>query len=289
MTEYKSEWASKLYSMRLQSLSEVFMVDKPVIAMVHLPPLPGSPGFEGYSFEDVVEKAIEEAGILADNGVDGLIVENMWSLPYYAGSRVPLTDVVCVAVAAREVVKTVDIPVGVNLIHNGGVSTLTAAMAAGAEFIRVCLFTGGALWDVGGFDTGVAADLLRARKYLGCHGIRIFADVRKKHSVMFPGVDLEIHARWCDFYLADALIVTGSMTGVPPSIEDIYTVKRAAPERPVIVGSGVDHSNIDEFLRVADGVIVGTSLKYEGLTQNPVDPKRVKILVEKAREAREKQ
>ena len=280
-----AEWRERLDSLRLKSLREMFGVEKPIIGMVHLWPLPGAPGYTGYGMETIVERALRDAKALVEGGVDGLIVENMWDLPYYVGRDVPPETIAAQAVAAREVVKAVDVPVGVNVIHNGGRVTLAIAVAAGADFIRVCLLTGARVWDTGELDRGCAAELLRARKSLGAEHIKIFADVDKKHSVPFPGIDLATHIEWTEFYLADALIVSGKMTGAAPELEKVKRAKEVA-HRPVLLGSGTTAENIAQFLRYADGAIVGTALKVDGIAENPVDVERVKRYMEAARAAR---
>jgi hypothetical protein len=271
-----TRWVEELYGKRLKSLREIFGVEKPIIGMVHLMPLPGSPGYGEYGMNVIVDQALRDARALVEGGIDGIIVENMWDLPYYVGNKVPLEAIAAQTIAAKEVVKAVDIPVGVNVIHNGGQVTLSIAAAADAKFIRVCAYTGALVWDTGEFDHGVAADLLRLRKNLKVEHIKIFADVCKKHAVMFPGINLETHVAWTDFYLADAIIVTGKMTGVPARLREVKVAKQVAPDRPVLVGSGTNKNNITKFLKYADGAIAGTSLKEKGITQNPVSVQRVK-------------
>ena len=280
------EWAKNFYGKRLRSLEELFGVDKPIIGMVHLIPLPGAPAYEGWSMDDVIEYALRDARILVENGVNGLIVENMWDLPYYASRRIPPEEIAAHAVAAREIAKSFDVPVGITSIHNGGRIALGIAKAAGAKFIRVCLYTGALIWDTGEIDSGNAADLMRLRKALYAEDIRFFADVYKKHAVMLSGIDPEIHAIWTDFYLADALIVTGRMTGSAPDVDLVKRVKEVVGETPVIIGSGLTAENAEKLLRYADGAIVGTYFKVKGITQNPVDPARVKRLMEKVKEVR---
>jgi len=283
------EWARRFYGKRLRDLKELFGVDKPIIGMVHLMPLPGSPAYEGWDMDVIIENALRDAKALVEGGVDGLIVENMWDLPYYSGApRIPPEEIAAHAVAARAVVKEVNVPVGITVIHNGGRVALGIAKAVGAKFIRVCLYTGAAVWDTGEFDHGNAADLMRLRKLLYADDIKFFADIVKKHSVIFPGIDLRTHAIWSDFYLADALIVTGTMTGLPPSPEDVKIVKESVPHAPVIVGSGLNPENAEKLLRYADGAIVGTYFKVHGITQNPVDPERVKKLMSVVKEIRRK-
>ena len=271
---------------RLKSLADLFGAPKPVIGMVHLWPLPGAPGYSGYGMGTIIENALRDAEALVEGGVDGLIVENMWDLPYYVGREVKPEAMTAQAVAAAEVVKRVPLPVGINVIHNGGVVCLAIAVAAGARFLRVCILTGARLWDTGEFDHGCAAELMRKRKELGAEDIHIFADVDKKHSVAFPGLDLATHIEWTEFYGADALIVTGRMTGSAPELEKVREARRLAT-RPVLIGSGANEENVTAFLQYADGVIVGSSLKKDGVMENPVDAARVRRFVEAVRAVRE--
>jgi uncharacterized protein len=218
-------------------------------------------------------------------GVDGLVVENMWDLPYYVGNDVKPEAMTAQAVAAAEVVKNFPVPVGINVIHNGGVVCLAIAVAAGARFIRVCILTGARLWDTGEFDHGCAAELIRKRKELAANGIHIFADVDKKHSVPFPGIDLQTHIQWTEFYGADSLIVSGKFTGNAPDVEKVREAKRLAT-RPVLIGSGCSAENAAALLQYADGIMVGTSLKKDGVMENAVDVNRVRALMEKVRAVR---
>jgi membrane complex biogenesis BtpA family protein len=273
------DWARHFYSGRMKSLFDVFKEPKPIIGMVHLMPLPGAPAYRGEPIDQIIQTALKDARALVDGGVDGIIVENMWDLPYFVGKDVPPEEMVAHGAAAREIIKAAGVPAGITVIHNGGRVTLAIARAAGAKFIRVDLLAGAYLWDTGELDHGNAAELLRVRKQLYGEDIRLFVDVYKKHAVMFPGIDPETHAVWSDFYMADALIVTGRMTGLETPKELIERVKKAAPERPVLIGSGLSADNADKLLSVADGAIVGTSLKHRGITVNPVDPERVKQLM----------
>jgi hypothetical protein len=276
----------RFYGKRMGSLKEVFPNPKPIIGMVHLRPLPGAPAYEGESIDTIIGQARKDATALVEGGVDGIIVENMWDLPYFVGKSVPPEEMTTHAVAAREVIKEAGVPAGITVIHNGGRVTLGIAKASGAKFIRVDLLTGAYLWDTGELDHGVAAELLRVRKQIYAEDIKLFVDVFKKHAITFPGLDPETHAVWSDFYMADALIVTGRMTGLETPKELIERVKKAAPERPILIGSGLTAENAVKLLSVADGAIVGTWLKKDGIAQNRVDPTRVKKLMSVVRTLR---
>ncbi len=280
-------WKKRLDDLRLDSLDELFGVKNPIIGMVHLWPLPGAPGYSGYGMDTILDQARRDTEALLEGGVDGLIVENMWDLPFYAGTDVQIEAVTAQAVVARKVVEMADVPVGVNVIHNGWQAELAIAVAAGLDFVRVCILTGARLWDTGDLDHGCAANLLRRRKELGAEHLKLFADVDKKHSVPFPGLDLETHIEWTEFYRADALIVSGRMTGDAPPLEKVRRAKEAAT-RPILMGSGTTAENITEFLKYADGAIVGSSLKVDGVAENAVDVERVRRYMAAVRDTRDK-
>lgn len=276
-------WKTRLDSLRVTDLSTIFGVQRPVIGMVHLWPLPGAPGYTGYGMETIVEQAVRDATALAEGGCHGLIVENMWDVPFRAGAHVQPESIAAQAVAAAKVREAVpQLPLGINLVHNGGVALLAIAIAAGASFIRVCMFTGAGVWDAGSWDEGCAADLMRRRKELHAEHIKLFADVDKKHSVRFPGIDLPTHMEWTRFFGADAMIISGRMTGDAPDLEKVREAKRLAGDTPILLGSGTSEQNVGAFMEIADGVIVGSSIKVDGEIANPVDAERVRRFVRAA-------
>jgi len=272
-------WKTRLEALRLEDLSEIFGTKRPVIGMVHLWPMPGAPGYTGYGVDTIIEHAVRDARALAEGGADGLIVENMWDIPFRAGSRLAPESIATHAVVARAVKQAVDLPLGINLVHNGGVALLGIAIAAGASFIRVCMLTGAGVWEAGSIDEGCAAELLRRRKELHAEHIKILADVDKKHSVRFPGIDLATHIEWTRFSGADGLIVSGRMTGDAPDLQKVREARALAGDLPLLIGSGATEENVGAFLQVADGVIVGSSIKAEGRCENPVDVERVQRFV----------
>ncbi len=278
-------WKSHLDSLQITSLADIFRTAKPVIGMVHCWPMPGAPGYQGYGMRDIIRHAQSDAEALIAGGCDGIIVENMWDIPFRAGAHIPPESIAAHAVVAAAVRDVCPLPMGINLVHNGGVALLAIAIAARAEFIRVCMFTGAGVWDAGSFDEGCAADLLRRRTELHAESIKILADVDKKHSVRFPGIDLATHIEWTRFFGADALIVSGRMTGDAPDLGKVREAKALVGDRPIIIGSGADAGNIAAFMSVADGVIVGSSIKQGGAIAEPVDVERVKRFVDAARGA----
>lgn len=278
-------WKQRLDALQIDSLANIFRTPKPVIGMVHCWPMPGAPGYSGYGMQSIIDHAVADAEALIAGGCDGLIVENMWDIPFRAGAHIPPESIAAHAVVAAAVRAVCPLPMGINLVHNGGVALLAIAIAARADFIRVCMFTGAGVWDAGSIDEGCAADLMRRRTELHAEHIKILADVDKKHSVRFPGIDLATHIEWTRFFGADALIVSGRMTGDAPDLGKVKEAKILAGDRPLIIGSGADAHNITAFMTVADGVIVGSSVKRNGAIAEPVDVERVRRFVDAARSA----
>jgi membrane complex biogenesis BtpA family protein len=249
--------------------------------MLHVPALPGSPK-NTLGLNEILDWVLNDAQILSDAGIDGWILENFGDAPFYP-RRTPAHTVAFMTALGREVKKRFDVALGINLLRNDAEGAIAVATAVGAEFIRVNIHTGAQLTDQGLIE-GTAHETLRYRKLLGSD-VAIFADVDVKHSAPLAVRPLseqveETLTRGC----ADAVIVTGSATGQPASLNDLQTAKRAAGEAPVLVGSGVSTANVADVLRIADGLIVGTAFKRDGRTINPVDAERVRALLERIRQ-----
>ncbi len=256
-------------------------LERTLIGMVHLAPLPGSPLWAG-SMPDVVEHAVADARALLDNGIHALLIENFGDVPFTAGRVEPAT-IAAMAVVAEAVRRaTVPAPFGINVLKSDARAALAIATAVGARFIRVNVHAGTVLADQGIVQTD-AYRTLRDRRLLGAD-VRIFADVQGKHAVPLGPVDVEQHARdLVHRSLADALIVSGRATGEPTAPSDVKRVRDAVPGVPVLVGSGVTPETAGELLSIADALIVGTYVKRGGHVRNPVDPERVRKLVQSAR------
>ena len=242
--------------------------------MVHLLPLPGSPGWGG-DMAAIVGRAKVDAARLVEGGCDALLVENMGDLPYLRGAVEPAT-VAAMALATAAVVG-LGLPTGVQVLAGANEEALGVAVAAGANFLRVEGFAYGHLADEGWLDA-CAGPLLRRRAALGAKGVQIFADVRKKHAAHAATADLSLRAL-CEGYAfcgADGLIITGESTGKAARLTDVVEAKAAG--LPVLVGSGITEANIAEFAAVADAVIVGTSIKEGGDWRAPVETARVRRL-----------
>ncbi len=248
-----------------------------IIGMLHVPALPGSPRNE-LDFTGIVDWVLKDAAAMSAGGVDALLLENFGDVPFYPGSVPPHTIAFMTAIG-REVKRGFDLPLGINVLRNDAQSALAVASAVPAEFIRVNIHTGARVTDQG-LIQGSAHETLRYRRMLGSD-VQIFADVDVKHSAPLAVRGLreeveELVSRGC----ADAVIVTGSATGNETALEDLKEAKRAAGAIPVFAGSGVHVENVSAVLEIADGVIVGTALKRDGVTANPVELERVRALVE---------
>jgi uncharacterized protein len=261
---------------------------KVLLGMVHLPPLPGSPGHQGSPLEEVLASARRDAEALLDGGMDGYLIENFGDTPFFA-ERVPphvLTVLVRIALALPHPPgRSPPALRGVNVLRNDAQGALAVAFAAGLDLIRVNVHAGAMVTDQGLIE-GRAAETLRLRALLGAE-VAILADVLVKHAApLGSGAALDPGALARDLVEragADGLIVTGAATGAAADSGRLKAVRAAAAGRPVLVGSGVTPRTVAKLLELADGAIVGTSLKEDGEVRAPVDPKRVRELVRAAR------
>lgn len=257
-------------------LADLFSNPRPLVGMVHLPPLPGSPRWGG-TMRAVVEHALSDARALEAGGMDGVLVENYLDAPFFP-DRVPPETVAAMAVVVAEVSGAVRLPVGVNVLRNDAAAALAVAVAAGARFIRVNVHTGAMITDQGWIE-GRAHETLRMRERLGAT-VAILADVLVKHAVPPAGLDPAQAAR--DAWhrgLADALIVSGAETGAAADPGRLEALRAAVPEAPLWIGSGITPANAREMLPLADGAIVGTTLARDGVAGRGIDPDRVRALV----------
>ena len=254
---------------------------KTVIGVVHLLPLPGSPRFQG-DRSAILDAARRDAEAYLDGGVDGLVIENHGDGPFFK-SDVPPAVVAELTHAASHLMPIAgDRPVGINVLRNDAAAAISIAAAVGAQFVRVNVHTGCMYTDQGMIE-GRAAETLRLRKSLDAD-VAIFADIAVKHAIPPAGFDRSQAARDCvGRGGADGLIVTGAATGSAAKAEEIHEVKDAAPRHPVLVGSGATVDSVADILSVADGVIVGTSLKCDGHVHNRVDVERTKQFMQQAK------
>ena len=200
----------------------------------------------------------------------------------FHGDRVPPETVACMARIVSEVIRVAPgTAVGVNVLRNDAAAGVAIAAACDAQFVRVNVHTGVYATDQG-LLSGRAADTLRLRRHLGSLAL-LLADVHVKHASPIGQSDLAQAAREAAYRgMADGLIVTGPATGAATSFEDVKIVKRALPDRPVLIGSGVTAATVAEALEVADGIIIGSDLRRGGRAGQPLDARRVKAFVRSA-------
>jgi hypothetical protein len=254
-------------------LTPLFPRPKPVIGMIHVGALPGTPA-SSQSVSEIVALAVREARLYRAGGVDGLAIENMHDLPYLKGSVGP-EIVAAMALIGQAVKAEGQLPVGIQILAGANVEALAVAHAAGLDFIRAEGYAFAHVADEGIIEAS-AAKLLRYRKLIGAERVQVWADVKKKHSAhaLTADVSLGATAEAVEFMRGDAVIVTGNVTGDPPKIEDVREAK-AHCRLPVLLGSGVNADNLSAFFPEADGFIVGTHFKVDGHWANTVDPARV--------------
>lgn len=249
---------------------------KTLIGVVHLSALPGAPRWGG-NWGAIVKRAVADARAYEQGGADAVFIENFGDVPFTKSGVGPETVAAMAALgcAVREAVK---MPIGFNVLRNDACAALALCAACGGSFIRVNVHSGAMLTDQGIIE-GNAYETLRYRQRI-CPPAQIFADVHVKHAVPLGDWTLEDAAHdTLERGLADALIISGVGTGMAADPADVQRVRTACPSAKILLGSGVTRENAGQFLRFADGFIVGSSLKAGGKLGNPVDPKRVAALV----------
>jgi membrane complex biogenesis BtpA family protein len=252
-------------------MREVFGVPRALIGMVHVGALPGTPEAH-LDVDTLVAQALADASAYQAAGFHAIVIENMHDRPYL-GRDVGPEITAFMTVVAREVRREVALPLGVQVLAGANREALAIAFASGAAFVRVEGFVFAHVADEG-LLTADAGPLLRYRRAIGAEHVRVFADVKKKHSAhaITADVDLATTALGAEFALADGVIVTGITTGGQADPVDVEAVADAV-SLPVFVGSGITSGNLKEFA-AADGFIVGSSVKHGGVWHQPVDPAR---------------
>ena len=254
-------------------MTPLFLRPKPIIGVIHVGALPGTPRSSN-SVAELVSQARQEARIYKESGVDGVIVENMHDVPYLRGEVGP-EIVAALTAIATEVKSECESPVGIQILAGANIEAMAVAHAAALDFIRAEGYAYAHVADEG-FIQSSAANLLRYRKMIGSERVQVWADVKKKHAAHAITADVSLGetAETVEFMGADCVIVSGSATGKPPSLGDIREAK-AHCKLPVFLGSGITKDNIAEFYNEADGFIVGSSFKIDGRWSNTIDPSRV--------------
>ncbi|MFC1638084.1 BtpA/SgcQ family protein [Patescibacteria group bacterium] len=251
--------------------------EKAIIGMIHVRPLPQTVWYAD-NMDFVIRIALEELAIYKEAGVDAVMLENMFDVPY---SKPPLhkDTVSAMCAVAYEVRKHTEMPIGIQMLEAANCDAMNIAIAADLDFIRaegfVYAHIGGA-----GIIEGSAREILKLRANADASHIQVWADVKKKHCAHALTADLTIRdvVRQSDFFCADRIIITGDFTGTPVDIKDIGFA-RVATDRPIVLGSGVNPDNIYQY-HSSNAFIVGSYFKQDGDWKNPLDPERVKRLIQ---------
>ena len=265
-------------------LKEVFGLEKPIIGMCHLLPLPGDPFYKEGSLSEVIEWAKRDLLSLQNGGVDGVIFSNEFSLPYL--TKVSTVTVATMARIIGELIPHIKVPFGVDVLWDP-IATIDLAVATGAKFVRE-VFSGVYASDFGLWNLNYG-EIARHRKYVGAQEVRMFFNVVPESAKYLAEREiLQIVKTTLFNHRPDALCVSGLTAGSPVDLNTLLRVKEMASQVgvPVFANTGVTVHNVDKVLEVADGAVVGTAFKYEGKFENHVDEKRVREFMEKVHSLR---
>jgi membrane complex biogenesis BtpA family protein len=242
-------------------------------AMIAVLPLPGSPLYERDD-QNVMDTALADLEVYKRAGVDSIIFENDHDLPYIQ-PPLDLKGILLMTNIVKEARKRFKGPIGIQMLEAANITSLEIAAEAALDYIRVEAFV---FAHVGGSGiiNGSAGKILRRRKELKAEHIKVFADVKKKHGSHSLTIDLDIkdEIMQAEFFLADGVIVTSQFTGVHPDKNDLIKA-RSATKLPVLIGSGMTAENIQEYLPLADGFIVGSYFRKDGKFLETLDPERL--------------
>jgi len=262
---------------------EVFGTRKPVIAMVHLAALPGTPLYDAErGIAAIVEAARADLVNLQRAGADAVMFGNENDRPYEL--QVDPASTAAMAYVIGRLADEIKRPFGVDVLWDP-MSTMALAAATGARFVRE-IFTGLYGSDMGLWE-GAAAKALRYRRLLGLDRLLCLFNVSAEFAAPLDARSLPARAKSAVFSsLADAVLVSGAITGEAVPLGHLAAVKAALPNMPVLANTGVTHENVTAILDACDGIIVGTALKVDGITWNPVDPHRAEAFMTLVRAAR---
>jgi membrane complex biogenesis BtpA family protein len=264
-------------------LDEVFGVKKPVIGMLHLMAMPGDPGFDSTGgMSAIIDRARRELHGLQSGGVDAVMFSNEFSLPYLTKTD-PITSIAMARIIG-ELHSEITGPFGVNVLWDG-IASIELAMATGASFVRE-IFTGVYASDFGLWDTNVGK-AARHRASLGAQGVKLLFNIVPESATYLAHRDIVDLTKTTVFAtLPDALCVSGLTAGAATDTQILTQVKGAAGDVPVFVNTGVRAHNAKDQLSVADGAVIGTFFKKDGVFENEVDQSRVVELMSVVKEMR---
>jgi len=241
----------------MNSNRRIFHTNRPLIGMIHFPPLVGYRDFPGLDY--ILKKSINEAKLLQAGGVDAIMLENNYDIPHV--EFVPKEASSMMTFLTQKVCETVSLPIGISTLWNDYKTSLSICSQTRASFIRIPAFVDTVITSYG-LMTAAAKKAVTLRQKLGLHRVAILADVQVKHSEMVDkNKSLSQSVREAIDSGADAIIVTGKWTGDSPKIDDLKEAREAAGSFPIFIGSGANINNLKSLLNFADGIIVGTAVK----------------------------
>jgi membrane complex biogenesis BtpA family protein len=262
---------------------KVFGKQKPVIAMVHLGAMPGSPLHDAAAGVDgILQGARADLAALQAAGVDAVMFGNENDRPYEFD--VDRATTATMAYVIGRLRGEITVPFGVNVLWDP-MSTVALAAATGAAFLREIL-TGTYASDMGPW-TPDAGKAMRYRDRLGARDVAMLYNVSAEFADSLDRRPLPDRARSAVFSsIPDAVLVSGQITGEAARMADLEAVKAVLPDTPVLANTGVKHATVAEVLEIADGCVVGSALKVDGHTWNAVDPERARDFMARVRKAR---
>jgi hypothetical protein len=274
-----------LRSTRGDMLKATYGTDKPIIAMVHFQPLPGSPLYDADGgMPKILDLAARDIEALQAGGVDCVMFGNEGDRPYLLQAS-PVT-LAAFAHLVGELKSVVKVPFGVNYLWDP-VATVAIGIASSARFARE-IFTGVYESDMGLWAPNAAA-ALRLRADCRRADLKLMFNINAEFASALGSRDIALRARSAVFSsLADVVLVSGPITGQSPETSDLRAVKTALPDTPVMANTGVRLDTVEGILGIADGVVIGTHFKVDGHTWNAVDRERVARFMDKVRSIRDK-
>lgn len=266
-------------------IKDTFGTIKPIIAMCHLQALPGDPAYDAKKgMKWIIEQALSDMLALQVGGVDSIMFSNERSLPYL--TKVEPITTISMARVISEISKELKIPFGVNVLWDAEAS-IDLAVATGARFVRE-IFSGVYASDFGLWNTNCGAIIRHQYAVHGEH-IRLFFNVFPEASVYLAHREIESISKSTVFnHKPDALCVSGMVAGVETDEQTLKLVKSSVPSTPVFANTGVNLTNVESQLQIADGAITGTTFKRDGYIWNEVDTNRVKQFMDKVKAFRSK-
>lgn len=258
-------------------------VEKPIIAMCHIPALPGDPGYDAENGLDyVLEHTLQDLKNLQEGGVDAVMFSNESSLPYL--TKVEPITYVTMANIIGELKSYIRVPYGVNVLWDP-IASIDLAIATSAIFIRE-IISGVYASDFGLWNTN-SGEVARHRRRMGGSNVRMLYNIVPEAATYLASRDIVSIAKSTNFNCnPDALCVSGLTAGMETSTETLSLVKQAVGDTMVFANTGVNIDNVEKQLAVADGAIIGTYFKVDGYIWNPVDKKRVSNFMKSVRSIR---